>query len=261
MHMWCVSGGVAQRACISIILHYIVTQDSFKINCLFASMKTILLLHGALGSAEELLPLKSKLAEKYTCITLNMPLHGDNSLDMPFSIEVFSDYLITYVKEHNIVKPIVFGYSMGGFTGMYAATKEPDMFEAVITFATKYKWTPELSTLQIAMMDPAKIAVKSPEFVESLLLTHPHIDWKELLVRTGNLLQDLGNKQYLHAKLLGSIKCKVRIGVGDKDKMVSVEESFQISKSIPNAEFFVLPSTPHPLNKVNSAWLAAMCEM
>jgi hypothetical protein len=92
-----------------------------------------------------------------------------------------------------------------------------------------------------------------------LILTHPNIDWKELIHRTGQLLIDIGQKNYLHPKILNAIKNKVRIGVGDKDKMVSIQETTETAKHLPNAEFFVLPGTPHPLNKVNPEWLSNMC--
>jgi hypothetical protein len=56
-------------------------------------MDSIILLHGALGCAEEFVTIEKYLSKKYKCISFNMPLHGDNAVDLPFTIEVFSEYL------------------------------------------------------------------------------------------------------------------------------------------------------------------------
>jgi hypothetical protein len=54
---------------------------------------------------------------------------------------------------------------MGGYVALYAASKEPGLFKNIVTFATKYKWTPEICAAQVAMLDAEKIAAKSPDFV------------------------------------------------------------------------------------------------
>jgi len=43
--------------------------------------------------------------------------------------------------------------------------------------------------------------------------------------------------------------------LGDRDKMVSQEETARIQKSIPNAQLAILPGTPHPIEQVDISLL------
>jgi hypothetical protein len=41
----------------------------------------------------------------------------------------------------------------------------------------------------------------------------------------------------------------VRISIGDRDKMVTLEESIRVYRLLEKGEFQVFPNTPHPLEK------------
>jgi hypothetical protein len=47
------------------------------------------------------------------------------------------------------------------------------------------------------------------------------------------------------------IKSHVLLGLGDKDNMVSREETFHVESLIPNAKFIELKDTPHSFEKVS----------
>ena len=65
----------------------------------------------------------------------------------------------------------------------------------------------------------------------------------------------LGDKPLLDSTTLGTISIPVAIGVGDRDKMVGLDESYKAFKALPMGQFFVLPSTKHPYDSVNLAQL------
>ena len=46
--------------------------------------------------------------------------------------------------------------------------------------------------------------------------------------------------------------------LGDRDKMVSLDETVAVYKSLPNAEMCVLPNTPHPLEQADTGLLTLM---
>jgi hypothetical protein len=48
---------------------------------------------------------------------------------------------------------------------------------------------------------------------------------------------------------MGKIPHIVRIGVGDRDRMVSLEEWVEAYRSLPRGELQIFPKTPHPLEK------------
>ncbi len=71
------------------------------------------------------------------------------------------------------------------------------------------------------------------------------------------MMISLGNSSPLGDAELSTINHPVRIGVGDRDTTISVEESCEIYRQLPNAEFEVLPGAAHPLEKVDIVRLAA----
>ena len=89
-------------------------------------MQHLLLLHGAIGSKEQLFPLAKVLREKYTVHTLNFTGHGgENIPEEPFSIELFAKDVLRYMDQHNIEHTSLFGYSMGGYVAMYLQKNIP----------------------------------------------------------------------------------------------------------------------------------------
>ncbi|HEX2900608.1 MAG TPA: alpha/beta hydrolase, partial [Bacteroidia bacterium] len=47
------------------------------------------------------------------------------------------------------------------------------------------------------------------------------------------------------------IQIPIRIGIGDRDTMVSLEETISAYRLLPNAQLFVMPNTPHPIEKID----------
>ncbi len=46
--------------------------------------------------------------------------------------------------------------------------------------------------------------------------------------------------------------------IGDKDNMVTLEESTEVYRSLPNAKLAVLPDTKHPMDKVRPNLLLSL---
>lgn len=107
------------------------------------------------------------------------------------------------------------------------------------------------------MLDVATIQAKVPHFAEMLAQRHHGNEWKEHLSRTAQMMQELGQKPALEIDDFAKIKTQVRIGIGDRDNMVSLEETIEVYRKLENAELFILPKTAHPLEKIN---VAKICE-
>ncbi|HAX49045.1 MAG TPA: alpha/beta hydrolase, partial [Bacteroidetes bacterium] len=102
-------------------------------------MKKILLLHGAIGSQEQLEPLKIELSGKYEVHTFNFTGHGGSEIPHePFSIEMFAGDIIDHVNSNDLAGIDIFGYSMGGYAALYAAHKNPGKIGRIFTLATKF---------------------------------------------------------------------------------------------------------------------------
>ena len=146
---------------------------------------------------------------------------------------------------------------MGGYAAMYAASRRPELFDRIATLATKFKWNEEIAAKEKKMLEPGQIEQKVPAFAEQLKQRHPHIDWKEMLERTAELLDGLGKNNLLDKDRLQALPMKIMIGLGDKDSMVSMEETLETYTQLKQGSLFILPDTKHPFEKVNEDLLLA----
>jgi pimeloyl-ACP methyl ester carboxylesterase len=221
-------------------------------------VRDLLLLHGALGSASQLEPLAGALAEDMSLRVhhLDFEGHGGAPLrDRPFRIVHFAENLRDWL-ERNVSGPIpIFGYSMGGYVALHLAAAEPERVRSVMTLGTRFRWTAEAAEREGRMMDPRAIEEKVPHFARALAERHAS-GWELVLDRTREMMRTLGENPVIDDDVLRSIAIPVRIGVGDRDTTVSVEESAGVARVLPRGELEVFPSTPHPIEKVDVARLA-----
>jgi len=222
-------------------------------------MQSILLLHGALGSGQDLKPLKACL-QQFECDVhiLTFSGHGGTEFQTDFGISQFSKELEDYIHKNNLEKPLVFGYSMGGYVALYLALSRPDIFKKIICFGTKFEWTQEFVKKETILLDADLLLAKNPGFTQSLEFKHGAL-WKELLTKTSQMMHHLAANNLLHSENLAAIHTQILLGLGDKDKMVSLNETVNVFHSLPHAALFVLPKSKHPLEFVNIDLLSKIC--
>lgn len=223
-------------------------------------MEKIVLLHGALGAASQFDTLKTILKNRFEIHTLNFDGHGDQTTRNNYSIDLFAQNLKNYLDLNNLNNVIVFGYSMGGYVALTLTQKHPEYFKKIITLGTKFYWTPESAAKEIKMLDAAIIQQKVPAFADSLSRLHTRNDWKIVLQKTADMMVGLGNGNALNDDNFRSIQTKCFIGVGDNDSMVTREETRHIGSLIPNAEFYLLENTIHPIDKLDFERVAELIE-
>ena len=215
-------------------------------------MQPLLLLHGAIGAPEQLRPLAQRLSKTFKVYTPCFSGHGEAPVsDSLFSIEVFAADVLQFMAQNQLARVSVFGYSMGGYVAMYLAKHYPDRIDKVVTLATMFRWEPEIANREIQMLNPEKIEQKLPVFAETLQQRHLKNDWKGVLHKTAAMMTALGNDNTLSAEDYAAITAPVLVLVGDRDKMVGIEETVSIYKALPNARMGVLPGTPHPIEQVD----------
>jgi len=224
-------------------------------------MKRILLLHGAIGAQEQLEPLKIELSGKYEVHTFNFSGHGGSEIPHePFSIEMFAGDIIDHVNSNDLAGIDIFGYSMGGYAALYAALKNPGKIGRIFTLATKFDWSIEIAEREVKMLDAEKIKQKVPKFAEELSARHGADKWVTVLEKTAGMMTALGTNNLLTAETLAEIQNEVLVGIGDSDKMVTLEETIAAYKALPKAKLLVMPGTPHPIEQVDVARLVSEVE-
>ena len=106
------------------------------------------------------------------------------------------------------------------------------------------------------MLNANKIEEKIPAFAKTLQARHYPIDWKLLLQKTSDMLLTLGKNNPLALHEFTTIQQPVQLMLGDRDKMVSLDETVAVFHQLPNAQLSVLPNTGHPIESVNTERLA-----
>jgi len=219
-------------------------------------MKTLLLLHGAIGSKDQLQLLAEALKGSFEAHTLNFSGHGGEPFSSDFSIQQFADEVHQYIINHQLKNVYVFGYSMGGYVALYLANKQLHTFEKILTLATKFRWSPELALQEVKMLDPKIIEDRIPAFAKTLQERHAPNSWKSLMEKTSTMMLGLGENPLLTAKDFQNIHTPVKLAIGNADKMVSIEETSEVANWLPNSRFLILQDVPHPIEKVPIARLA-----
>jgi len=154
-------------------------------------MQKLLLLHGALGCSAGFDPLKIELASTCECHSLDFKGHGGSEVPESFTIEKFAGEVLAYLNANAIEKIFIFGYSMGGYVGLYLAAYFPDRVEKLFTLATKLRWNPEIAAKETAFLIPKVVMEKIPKYAAALQSLHGD-QWESLMEKTATMLLELG---------------------------------------------------------------------
>lgn len=218
----------------------------------------IICLHGAIGSSAQLQPFVSKLSTVFPVVhSFDFVGHGGKPLpEQPFSIRLFVEDLLRWMDNQKITQANFFGYSMGGYVAMYIARHAPERVGKIMTVATKLAWDVAISQEEVKMLDPQKIAEKVPKFAIALAERHAPVKWEDVLAETARMMLSLGTNPEMKDNDFAEITNEIQLCVGDRDTMVSIEETLHVYRLIKNSSFAVLPSTPHPIEQMNVDLLA-----
>jgi len=219
-------------------------------------MSSLIFLHGALGTEKQLHPLISEMHGAEHVYTLTFEGHGSEEIpDRPFRIENFAENVLRYMDEQNIDTANIFGYSMGGYVALYLAKTAPERVGKIATLGTVMTWSPEKAASETKLLNPNKIEEKVPAFAKMLDSEHPK-GWKDMVLKTKDLLEHLGDHPTLSTEDFREIDHPVRIHIGDRDSTADLNETVKVYGQMKKAELSVMPATPHPIQKVDTVRLA-----
>lgn len=221
--------------------------------------KPVYCLHGAIGASDQLIPIAETLRTSLPDVRIH-DFCGHGQREMPqddFSIRLFAEDFITRLDADNVKCADVFGYSMGGYVALYVARYFPERIGRIMTVATKLGWSVPVAEKEVKMLDPETIAVKVPAFAAALEKRHVS-GWRQVLSKTAAMMLSLGSNPSLKDEDFRTIEHEVLMCVGDRDKMVSIEETIHVYRQLKNASFCTMPSTPHPVEQLNLNFIAPL---
>lgn len=218
--------------------------------------RKLLLLHGALGSSVYFKRFIAVLEEHYEMLTFDFSGHGSKPFsDEGFSIQVFAQEVFTFLEENQIQKIDIFGYSMGGYVAVYLAHEHPDKVAKIFTLGTKWDWNPDSSAREAQMLNPEIVIEKVPKWAQSLKELHGE-NWPDLMQKTAQMMLEMGQNPPLNPSQMEQILTPVLLTIGDKDQMVSIDETRHMTHLLPHAQCIVLKDIPHSIEQIDAAFLA-----
>lgn len=224
-------------------------------------MQPLILLHGALGSRDQFSALSGALAGKFELHSINFSGHGGESLPAePFSIPLFARDVIQYLDKRQLTAVSIFGYSMGGYVGAWLARHHPERVLKLVTLATKFHWDAETAAREAGKLDADTIRRKVPAFAATLEKIHAPQNWTQVLHKTREFMISMGDHNPLRPEDFPALEKEVLIMLGDRDKMVSMDETTDVYKRIPCGQLCILPATPHSLEQVDADLLSTFIQ-
>lgn len=219
-------------------------------------MNDLLLLHGALGSVHQFDDLQNALALNFKTHAINFSGHGRApSLAHAFTIQNFAHEVLQWMNEHYIEQVDIFGYSMGGYVALWLARFYPNRIGKIYTLGTKLNWNEAEAEKEIKFLQPEKVELKIPAFAQTLAQLHGEHEWKSLMAKTALLMKDLAH-HHLDDQDFIKLKQSVILARGERDNMVTREETEYVQRLMPNAIYKEFEGIEHPFDKMATTVIA-----
>lgn len=216
------------------------------------SLPTLVLLHGANGSPDQLEALAVVLRPQARVLMPVLPGHGGRPLPERLSIEGIAAEMIALLDRERIERAFFVGYSLGGYAAVYLARHYPAHTAGACAIATKFVFDAETVERWVYLAQPERLSRPGNPRAGEMLLAHGG-DWQKLTLANAALFADLGRSAELTDADLGKIEPPVLLINSDKDPLVAWNETMNVGSRIPGARRAMFPGIAHPFRVVPAA--------
>lgn len=214
---------------------------------------TIVLLHGGPGSYDHsyFKPDFARLTRQAQIVYLDLRGHGRSARhdSAEWTFEICADDVHSFCDALGIVKPVVFGHSMGGFVAMLYGARHPGHAAALVLQSTKARF--DLARLvsgfrrfggdevaELAERDYRGDAVSDEEWARVFATFGPQVPSAQELARRVRNPEVATHGMELFRRLdlvdqLDRIECPALVCVGELDPVTPVEAAREIANALP----------------------------
>lgn len=211
-------------------------------------MLPILLLHGALATADQMNDLVQRLVPD-NAAAFTFSGHGLRAQE-PLDFDRFVDEIEQYMVSHAMERVHLFGYSMGGYAALLFAARFPHRVASVTTLGTILVFTEEGLQRELNKLDPDLLAKKVPAFATRLAQLHGKEHWQAVVRGIALQMTDLARSPRLTEAVVARILSPVMCMVGSDDASADPERTRLFAEKL-KATYTVLPDTKHPFESVD----------
>lgn len=212
-----------------------------------------------------------KLKESYYCIAYDVRGLGDTPPgDGQFTMEMFVDDLFSVMDSLDLEKPVVVGFSMGGYITLRATEREPDRFRAIILCDTKAEADDDAGRIKragaISTIDKDGMDKFASDFVP---MTFGNNAPKQIPESYNNILDQATNESPIGVKgcllamaartdtssVLENIQAPTLLIVGEQDTLTPPDVMQAMHEKISNSELITVSGSGHmtPIEKPDIA--------
>ena len=178
----------------------------------------VIVLHGGFGNTELYMPNVTALVKDYKVITVDMQGHGRTAdIDRPLVPDSMANDIAALIKQLNLGKTNIVGYSLGGMVALRLAIQHPELLQKVVVISSPFKrkgWFPDLLAQQDQMGPASAEELKqSPLYQSYLKLAPKPEDWTKLVTKIAVAIK----KDYDWSKEVAAIKLPVLLVAADAD--------------------------------------------
>jgi pimeloyl-ACP methyl ester carboxylesterase len=202
-----------------------------------------------------------QLKEHYYCVAYDVRGLGDTPPgDGQFTMEMFVDDLFTVIEGLELYRPVVAGFSMGGYIALRAMEREPERFRALILCDTRAEADDGAGRLKrsnaVRLINEEGVESFAADFVPMAFSADapqriPDI-YNEFLEKA-QAESPIGVKGCLLAMairtdtshVLDTIQIPTLLVVGAKDTITPPEVMQQMQAKIKDAEMIIVPEAAH----------------
>ncbi|WP_429037321.1 alpha/beta fold hydrolase [Aeromonas veronii] len=221
----------------------------------------LLMLHGGLGSLNELMPIQRYVAMDYQLISVDFRGHGKSPLgSKPLSYLQYQQDIQTLLDYLGVDKYSIFGFSDGGIVGYRLAVQEPDSVSCLVTLGATWRLEPDDPSLGLLSGLTADFWIsKFADDVALYKVSNPEPDFPKLVDAVKAVWLDTTPSGY-PSNLVEKIRCPTLIMRGDNDVIFSLEESVALKAKIADSSFANIPLTAHSAHQESPELVGKMLQ-
>jgi len=229
-----------------------------------AGAQPLIILHGLFGASDNWVSYSRKIADGgFEVYVVDQRNHGQSPNSPVFNYDVLVNDLQDFVKEHEIINPILMGHSLGGKVAMRFALKNPQLVKKLVVVDICLKpYPPRKEHLQIVnairSMDSSEIKSRheAEKKMETLI---PEMRIRQFILKNLHRTSNNGFEWRLNIEAIAANLNKMFDGTdvdgifekptlfikGGNSDYILPEDFPHIRKNFPKAEIITIDGTSH----------------